>query len=185
MAIADIGTHPNTEEHRHDPSIIRTATTAMAIVALAAPAALARPADMPPAVAKAAAAAQHEQAQRSADVSTPRPPLASAATSTRRAGAGRAGQPAAGDPAAGARRLQRIAWSTIGLGIAGLLAAPPSPGSSAARASRARTHRRLTTTAPGLPASAGIPGRRPAVVGAGVRRRGLRQTPEPKDASIR
>lgn len=47
-------------------SIIRTATTAIAIAALAAPTALARPADMPPAVAKAAAA-QHKQDARSAD----------------------------------------------------------------------------------------------------------------------
>jgi hypothetical protein len=43
--------------------IIRTATTAIAIAALAAPTALARPADMPPAVAKAAAAEQHKQAR--------------------------------------------------------------------------------------------------------------------------
>ena len=42
-------------------SIIRTITTAIAIAALAAPTALARPADMPPAVAKAAAAEQHKQ----------------------------------------------------------------------------------------------------------------------------
>lgn len=44
-------------------SIIRTVTTAIAIAALAAPTALARPADMPPAVAKAAAAEQHKQAR--------------------------------------------------------------------------------------------------------------------------
>jgi hypothetical protein len=44
-------------------SIIRTITTAIAIAALAAPTALARPADMPPAVAKAAAAEQHKQAR--------------------------------------------------------------------------------------------------------------------------
>ena len=48
-------------------SIIRTATTAIAIAALAAPSALARPADMPPAVTKAAAAAQRTQDVRSAD----------------------------------------------------------------------------------------------------------------------
>ena len=42
--------------------ITRTITTAIAIAALAAPTALARPADMPPAVAKAAAE-QHKQAQ--------------------------------------------------------------------------------------------------------------------------
>jgi hypothetical protein len=44
-------------------SIIRTVTAAFAIAALAAPTALARPADMPPAVAKAAAAEQHKQAR--------------------------------------------------------------------------------------------------------------------------
>ena len=42
-------------------SIIRTLTTAIAIAALAAPSALARPADTPPAVVKAAAAEQHTQ----------------------------------------------------------------------------------------------------------------------------
>jgi hypothetical protein len=47
--------------------IVRTAATAMALAALAAPTALARPADMPPAVAKAAAAAQHKQELRSPD----------------------------------------------------------------------------------------------------------------------
>jgi hypothetical protein len=45
--------------------IIRAATIAIAIAGLAAPTALARPADMPPAVAKAAAAAQHKQDARS------------------------------------------------------------------------------------------------------------------------
>jgi hypothetical protein len=44
-------------------SIIRTVTIAIAIAALAAPAAFARPAEMPPAVAKAAAAEQHKQAR--------------------------------------------------------------------------------------------------------------------------
>jgi hypothetical protein len=44
-------------------SIIRTVTTAIAIAALAAPTALARPADVPPVVAKAAAAEQHKQAR--------------------------------------------------------------------------------------------------------------------------
>ena len=48
-------------------SIIRTATTAIAIAALAAPTALARPADPAPAVEKATAAAQHKQDARSPD----------------------------------------------------------------------------------------------------------------------
>ena len=47
--------------------IIRTATIAMAIAALAAPTALARPADTHSAVAKAAAVAQHKQARLAAD----------------------------------------------------------------------------------------------------------------------
>src|SRR5215218_8407801 len=42
-------------------SIIRTITTVIAIAALAAPTALARPADPPPAVAQAAAKAEQEQ----------------------------------------------------------------------------------------------------------------------------
>ncbi len=45
-------------------TIIRTAAIAIATAALAAPTALARPADMPPAVAKAAAAEQHKQARQ-------------------------------------------------------------------------------------------------------------------------
>jgi hypothetical protein len=45
-------------------SIIRTIAIAIAIAALAAPTALARPADMPPAVTKAASAEQHKQARR-------------------------------------------------------------------------------------------------------------------------
>jgi hypothetical protein len=44
-------------------SIARTLTTAIAIAVLAAPTALARPADTPPVVAKAAAAQQHKQAR--------------------------------------------------------------------------------------------------------------------------
>jgi hypothetical protein len=47
--------------------LTRTATIALAAAALAAPTASARPADMPPAVSKAAAAEQHKQARRSAD----------------------------------------------------------------------------------------------------------------------
>jgi hypothetical protein len=48
-------------------SLTRTATIAVAIAALAAPTASARPADMPPAVAKAAAADQHKQNRRPHD----------------------------------------------------------------------------------------------------------------------
>ena len=46
--------------------ITRTATIALAAAALAAPTASARPVDMPPAVAKAAAVEAHKQARRSA-----------------------------------------------------------------------------------------------------------------------
>jgi hypothetical protein len=48
-------------------SILRTVTTAIAIAALAAPTAFARPADTPPAVEKATAVAQHKQDARSPD----------------------------------------------------------------------------------------------------------------------
>ena len=80
-------------------SIIRTVTIAIAIAALAAPTAFARPADMPPAVAKAAAAEQHKQARLGPRQRLPDPP-----------GAGRAGQPTAGADddrsAHGARRAR-------------------------------------------------------------------------------
>jgi hypothetical protein len=102
-------------------SIIRTITTAIAFAALAAPTALARPADTPPAVAKAAAA-QHKRAvslganSRVVDPATrPRPaqpptwpvnpqPLTPPAAKDTHGGDG-------GD------------WTTIGLGIAGSLLA--------------------------------------------------------------
>ena len=96
-------------------SIIRTLTTAIAIAALAAPTALARPADMPPAVAKAAAAEQHKQARLAqlqtyptrpaqGEQANPRPEPTTTATLT---------APAARDSD----------WTTIGLGIAAALLA--------------------------------------------------------------
>jgi hypothetical protein len=96
--------------------IIRTITTAIAITALAAPTAFARPADTPPAVAKAAAAATQQQAARSAAVSDypPRPaqgeqanPRPDATTTT----------------ATKALAERDIAWTTIAIGIAGTLLA--------------------------------------------------------------
>ena len=82
-------------------SIIRTITTAIAIAALAAPTALARPADLPPAVAKAAAAEQHKQARLAQ--ANPRPePTAIAA------------------PSAPAER--DIPWTTIAIWLAALAA---------------------------------------------------------------
>jgi hypothetical protein len=97
-------------------SIIRTATIALAAAALAAPAASARPADMPPAVAKAATAAQHKQAERSSEVggyptrpaqceqANPRPDATATAATT---------------PVA----ERDIAWTTIGIAVAGSLLA--------------------------------------------------------------
>ena len=96
-------------------SIIRTVTTAIAIAALAAPTALARPADMPPAVAKATAAVQHKQARLAqlqtyptrpaqGEQANPRPELTTTATLT---------APAERDSD----------WTTIGLGIAAALLA--------------------------------------------------------------
>src|SRR5829696_6762999 len=115
--------------------IIRTATTAIALMALAAPTALARPADIPPAVAKAAAAAQHEQDLRAPDA-------VDAATSHKQAGHAYAtsGHPYATSgyptrPPQGEQISPRpdtppqapadpsVAWKLIGLGIAGILAA--------------------------------------------------------------
>jgi len=92
-------------------SIIRTVTTAIAIGALAAPTALARPADMPPAV----AAEQHKQASLAqlqtyptrpaqGEQANPRPERMTAATLT---------APAERDSD----------WTTIGLGIAAALLA--------------------------------------------------------------
>jgi hypothetical protein len=95
--------------------IIRTITTAIVIAALAAPTALARPADMPPAVAKAAAVEQHKQARLAqinpyptrpaqGEQANPRPELTTSAA-----------------PSAPAER--NIAWTTVALSIAaGLLA---------------------------------------------------------------
>jgi hypothetical protein len=97
-------------------TITRTATIALAIAALAAPTALARPDSMPPTVAKAAATAQPKQAERSAAVSDyptgpwqgeqaiPRPETTTTAATQ---------APAERD----------IAWTTIGIGIAGSLLA--------------------------------------------------------------
>jgi hypothetical protein len=94
-------------------SIIRTVTTAIAIAALAAPTALARPADMPPAVAKAAAAEQHKQARLAqlqtyptrpaqGEQANPRPEPTTTATLT-------------------APPERDSDWTTIGLGIAAAL----------------------------------------------------------------
>ena len=95
-------------------SIIRTATTAIAIAALAAPTALARPADMPPAVAKAAAAEQHKQA-RLAELQTPTRPAQGEQANLR---------PEPTTTATLTAPVERDSdWTTIGLGIAAALLA--------------------------------------------------------------
>ena len=96
--------------------ITRTATIALAAAALAAPAASARPADMPPAIANAAATAQPKQAERSADVGDyPTRPAQGEQANPR---------PDASTTAATRTPAERdIAWTTIGIGIAGSLLA--------------------------------------------------------------
>jgi hypothetical protein len=102
--------------------IIRTATTAIAIAALAAPTALARPADTPPAVAKAAAA-QHKQDARSADadgfptrpvIDRPSAPPTARPDITPKPTPAITPQPLTDDG---------TAWTTIAIGIAGSLLA--------------------------------------------------------------
>jgi hypothetical protein len=66
VAVADTGIRPPLRSTAMTRRIIRTATTAIAIAALAAPTALARP-DAPPAAAKINAAATRTQDVRSAD----------------------------------------------------------------------------------------------------------------------
>jgi hypothetical protein len=110
-------------------SLTRTATIAMAIAALAAPTAFARPADMPPAVAKAAAAAEQHKQARLAQVNpyptrpaqgeqaNPRPePTMTAALSA----------PAERD----------IAWTTIALGIGASMLALAAIGGTVKRTRR-------------------------------------------------
>jgi hypothetical protein len=116
--------------------IIRTITTAIAIAALAAPTALARPADMPPAVAKATA--QDKQDARSDVDEFPTRPVIdrpSAPPTARRdippqSALGSTPQPAADDG---------IAWTTIAI-AGGLLAI----GAIAAVTTRTR-RTRITT----------------------------------------
>jgi hypothetical protein len=93
--------------------ITRTATIALAAAALTAPTASARPADMPPAVAKTTAATQHQQGMRSVDASEypTRPAQGEQANP----------QPDATTTTAPAER--DIAWTTIGIGVAGGLLA--------------------------------------------------------------
>jgi hypothetical protein len=92
----------------------RTATIALAAAALAAPTASARPADVPNA--NAAAAAQHEQAKRSADVGDyPTRPAQGEQANPR---------PDATTTTATTPVAERdIAWTRIGIGLVGSLLA--------------------------------------------------------------
>jgi hypothetical protein len=104
--------------------IIRTATIAIAVAALAAPTALARPADAPPAVAKA----EHKQDARSPDA-------IDAATRDEQNLRSPDSIDAATRPALGSETNPRldatpqatadpgIAWTTIGIGVAASLLA--------------------------------------------------------------
>jgi hypothetical protein len=112
--------------------IIRTATIAIAIAALAAPTALARPADPSEAVLKAAAAAEQQQNPRSPDAIAATRPAPESRSSTR----------ADTTPTAAVDR--GIGWATIGIGIAGGLLAI---GAIAAIAGRTRRTGRGRTTA--------------------------------------
>jgi hypothetical protein len=124
-------------------NIIRTATTAIAIAALAAPTALARPADTPPAIAKAAAA-QRKQDARSADadgfptrpvIDRPSAPPSARPDITPKSAPDIAPQPAAD---------HGTAWTTIAIGIAGTLLAI---GAIAGITSRTRRTGRARITA--------------------------------------
>jgi hypothetical protein len=101
----------------------RTATITLAAVALAAPTAIARPADTPP----AAAAALQEQDLRSADAvdAATRPALESQAST-----------PADTTPTASVDR--GIGWATIAIGIAGSLLAIGAIAGRTRRTARAR-----------------------------------------------
>ena len=103
-------------------SIIRTITTAIAIAALAAPTALARPAD-PPAV----TTVEHKQDARSPDAidAATRPALGS-----------QANPPLDATPQATAD--SGIAWTTIGIGVAAGLLAIGAIAGIASRTRRAR-----------------------------------------------
>jgi hypothetical protein len=103
-------------------SIIRTITTAIAIAALAAPTALARPADTPPVGYKATAAVQKQDARSGAIDGYSQRPM-----NDRPLG------PPTGRPHVTAKPTPEVtpkpvadhgvAWTTIGLGIAGSLLA--------------------------------------------------------------
>jgi len=104
------------------PRSIRTITTAIAIAALAAPTALARPADMPPAVAKAAAATQQQDARSGATDGYPERPVIDRPSAPPTARPDTAPRPAP-DVTPKPVADDGIAWTTIAIGIAGGLLA--------------------------------------------------------------
>jgi hypothetical protein len=108
--------------------ITRTITTAIAIAALAAPTALARPADMPPAVAKAAA----EQAKQAQEF--PTRPIVDRPSYPPNALPQVTQTPVAPTPADEAS----TPWTAIGLGIAGSLLAIAAIAGITRRAGRTR-----------------------------------------------
>jgi hypothetical protein len=116
--------------------LTRTATIALAAAALAAPTASARPADMPPAVAKAATAAT-QQAERSAAVSDyPTRPAQGEQANPR---------PNATTTTATKALAERdSAWTTIAIGIAGTLLAIGAIGGITIR-TRRTARARITT----------------------------------------
>ena len=115
--------------------ILRTITTATAIAALAAPAALARPADMPPAVAKAAAAEQQKQARIASTDEYPTRPIIDRPSYPPNSRPDVTPKPVADDG---------IAGTTIAIGIAGTLLAI---GTIAGIATRTRRIGRARITA--------------------------------------
>jgi hypothetical protein len=115
--------------------IIRTITTAIAIAALAAPTALARPADPPPAVTKAAAAAKQQQDARLADTGGyPARPVIDRPSYPPNARPDITPEPVTPKPVAD----DSVAWTTIGLGIAGGLLAIGAIAGITRRTARAR-----------------------------------------------
>jgi hypothetical protein len=155
VAIADTGTHPPHRSTAMPRRIIRTITTAIAITALAAPTALARPADTLPAVAKAAAAVKYKQdaiadihatQARDAASGRARDPRQDAiadthATQARDAANGRAKDPRQDAIAGGNSAGSGASPAVIGLGIAGsllVIAAVVGLGRRSRRVQRAR-----------------------------------------------
>jgi hypothetical protein len=116
VAIADNGTRPPHRSNVMPRSIIRTVTTAISIAALAAPTALARPADMAPARAKGLGVEPHKQA---------RPAQAQRQTYPTRPAQGEQANPrpdATTTTVPGAPAERNIPWTTLAIWLAALAA---------------------------------------------------------------